>query len=186
MKRVLVPIAKGFEEIEAISIIDVLRRANIDVVVAGVGESKTVEGANGIKIECDTLANTLSAEDLNMVVLPGGWGGTDILSKDEHIQKILKDMASSDKRVGAICAAPFALNQAGVLADEFTCYPSVEEQINKNGYRSDKMVVKSGNVMTSRGPGTALCFGLSIVRELAGEEQYQALKSGLLADYCQE
>ena len=185
MAKVLVPIAEGFEEIEAISIIDVLRRGNIEVVVAGVTD-KSVKGANGITIECDTLIESIKVDELDMVVLPGGWGGTDILAKNEKVQNILKELSSSNKRVGAICAAPFALNQAGVLKDEFTCYPSVEEQINHNGYRSDKMVVKSGNVLTSRGPGTAICFGLAIVRELVGEETYQTLKSGLLADFCQE
>lgn len=183
MAKVVVPIAEGFEEIEAVSLIDVMRRGGIEVVVAGVN-NKLVQGANGIKIECDTLIDSVSSSDLDMIVLPGGWGGTDILAKDEKVQNLIKEMANSDKRVGAICAAPFALNQAGVLQDEYTCYPSVEEQIQKDGYRSDRMVVKSGNVLTSRGPGTAICFGLAIVRELVGEETYQALKGGLLADYC--
>ncbi len=185
MKRVLVPIASGFEEIEAVAIIDVLRRGGLDVIVAGVGE-RSVTGANKLTIETDRLAETVSADELDMIVLPGGWGGTDILSKDEHIQNLLKNMDSESKNIGAICAAPFALYRAGVLKSEFTCYPSVEENIDSSGYNREKMVVRSENVMTSRGPGTAICFGLQIVRELVDEETYLALKGGLLADYCED
>ncbi len=82
--------------------------------------------------------------------------------------------------VGAICAAPYALNKAGVLGDNYTCYPSVEEEIKKDGYRTDKMVVTDGNIITSRGPGTALCFGLEIVKRLVGVDSYKAVKEGML------
>jgi 4-methyl-5(b-hydroxyethyl)-thiazole monophosphate biosynthesis len=185
-KRVLVPLALGFEELEAIAIIDVLRRAEIEVIVAGV-DKKTVSGANGIKVEADTLISEVSSDDLDMVVLPGGWGGTDILAINENVQNILKEMNAKDKKIGAICAAPFALSEAGVLKDNFTCYPSVEERIEKNsGYNSSQMVVRDGNVITSRGPGTAICFGLQIVRDLIGEEMYNGLKEGLLATYCED
>ncbi len=186
MSKVLVPLANGFEEIEAVSIIDVLRRADIEVIVAALDSNKLVEGANGIKVEADTSIPNVDVESLDMVVLPGGWGGTHALAEDENVQQILKEMDQKGKNIGAICAAPFALNAAGVLKDEYTCYPSVEEQINKEGYQGDKaMVVESRNVMTSRGPGTALCFALSIVKKLKGEEMYTMLKDGLLASYCE-
>jgi 4-methyl-5(b-hydroxyethyl)-thiazole monophosphate biosynthesis len=185
-KKVLVPLALGFEELEAVAIIDVLRRGGIEVIVAGV-DKKSVSGANGIVIEADTLVSEVSAKNLDMVVLPGGWGGTDILAINENIQNILKEMKADDKKIGAICAAPFALSEAGVLGENFTCYPSVEERIEKNsGYSSEKMVVRDGNVMTSRGPGTAICFGLQIVRDLIDEETYKNLKDGLLATYCED
>jgi len=183
-KKILIPMANGVEELEAVAIIDVLRRGGLDVTVAGV-ENLEVEGANKIVIKADKLLDEVDSSTLDMVVLPGGWGGTDILAKDERVQSILKEMNSSGKNIGAICAAPFALNVAGVLNSNFTCYPSVEEQIRTEGYSSDKMVVKDGNVMTSRGPGTAICFGLSIVRELVDEETYLSLKGWLLADYCE-
>jgi len=186
MSSVLVPLANGFEEIEAVSIIDVLRRADIEVVVAALDSNKLVEGANGIKIEADTSIQNVDVDQLDMVVLPGGWGGTHALAEDENVQSILKEMDAKGKNIGAICAAPFALNAAGVLKSRYTCYPSVEEQIDKDGYEGDKaMVVESENVMTSRGPGTALCFALSIVKKLKGEESYMMLKEGLLATYCE-
>ncbi|NPA65917.1 MAG: DJ-1/PfpI family protein [Epsilonproteobacteria bacterium] len=186
MAKVLVPLANGFEEIEAVSIIDVLRRADIEVIVAALNNNKLVTGANGIKIEADTSVGNVDVESLDMVVLPGGWDGTYALADDENIQNILKEMDAKGKNIGAICAAPYALNKAGVLKEKFTCYPSVEEQIDNDGYQGDSaMVVEDQNVMTSRGPATALCFALSIVKKLKGEEMYEMLKGGLLATYCE-
>lgn len=183
-KKVLVPLAVGFEEIEAVNIIDVLRRAGINVIVSAVAKELTVQGTNGIIVKADNHISEVDVDTLDMVVLPGGWGGTDILAEDETVQNILKTMNEKQKLVGAICAAPFALNAAGVLSQNFTCYPSVEEKIRLEGYSDQDPVVKEGNIMTSRGPGTAICFGLAIVRELVDEETYLGLKAGLLADFC--
>lgn len=185
MSRVLVPLANGFEEIEAVSIIDVLRRAGIEVIVASLSDEMLVQGANGIRIQADTEVQALSAEELDMIVLPGGWDGTYALADDENVQNLLREMDAKGKNIGAICAAPFALNKAGVLKEKYTCYPSVEQEIRKEGYQGDTaMVVEDQNVMTSRGPATALCFGLEIAKKLKGEETYKALKEGLLASYC--
>lgn len=185
-KKVLVPIAEGFEEIEAVSIIDVLRRGGIEVLVRSLDETLEVKGANGITVKADAPIGDLGADELDMVVLPGGWGGTDRLAVDEKVQALLKAMDAKGKQIGAICAAPFALNAAGVLKENYTCYPSVEEQIRLEGYGGDAhQVVEDQNVMTSRGPGTAICFGLQIVRKLVGEETYEQLKAGLLATYCE-
>ncbi len=183
MAKVCVPLAKGFEEIEAVSLIDVMRRGGIEVVVAGVNE-ELVTGANGITVKADTDIKYVLADELDMIVLPGGWEGTHMLAENERVQELLKEMKAKEKVVGAICAAPFALKAAGVLGSKYTCYPSVEEQIGKEGYTDKEKVVIDGNVMTSRGPGTAICFGLEIVKRLVGEETYMSLKEGLLADYC--
>jgi len=184
-KKVLVPLAEGFEEIEAVTIIDVLRRAGIEVLVRSLGGNTEVTGANGITVKADAPLGTLGADDIDMIVLPGGWGGTNRLAEDETVQFLLKAMDEKEKPIGAICAAPFALNAAGVLKEKFTCYPSVEEQIRTEGYLgAQQQVVEDRNVMTSRGPGTAICFGLQIVRKLAGEEAYLTLKEALLASCC--
>ena len=164
MANVLVPLAVGFEEIEAVSIIDVLRRGGIKVTVSAVAKELSVQGANGISIKADNHISEVDVESLDMIVLPGGWGGTNILAEDETVQGILKTMNGKQKLVGAICAAPFALNAAGILSENFTCYPSVEEQIRLEGYTDKSQVVEEGNILTSRGPGTAICFGLAIVR----------------------
>lgn len=183
MAKILVPLAKGFEEIEAISIIDVCRRAEIEVVVAGVN-STSVLGANGITVNADVLLEDIKNDTFNMIVLPGGVEGTNILAEDQTIQNMLKDQYSNNELVGAICAAPIALHKAGALNENYTCYPSCETSIRQEGYSTQNAVVKDGNVITSRGPGTAICFGLSIVKELVGDETYEALKAGLLADFC--
>ena len=183
--KVLVPLAVGFEEIEAVSIIDVLRRGEIEVLVASLDENFLVKGANGITLEADMQVKDIDADDIEMIVLPGGWDGTYALADDINVQNILKEMDAKGKNIAAICAAPFALNRAGVLKSKYTCYPSVEDEIKKDGYQGDKsMVIQDGNVMTSRGPGTALCFALSIVKRLKGEEMYNTLKAGLLASFC--
>lgn len=185
MPRVLVPIAEGFEEIEAIAVIDVMRRAGIEVIMGSLDEHLLVKGAHGVAVQADRPVKGLNADDLDMIVLPGGWGGTKALAHDAAIQTLLQEMDAKGKNIGAICAAPFALEAAGVLKEGYTCYPSVEEQIKTPGYRGDSdAVVESGNVMTSRGPGTAICFGLAIVKKLVGNEAYNGLRSGLLADYC--
>lgn len=186
MNKVLVPLAGGFEEIEAVAIIDVLRRANIEVLVASLDEDATVKGANGIGIVTDLHVEDVSVDELDMIVLPGGVDGTYKLAEDKNVQRILKDMDSKGKNIGAICAAPFALNKAGVLKQNYTCYPSFEEHIRTDGYMADKaMVIQDENIMTSRGPATAICFALEIVKKLEGQEVYLMLKSGLLADFCE-
>lgn len=185
MLRVLVPIAEGFEEIEAVSIIDVLRRAGIEVIMGSLNENLLVKGANGITVHADCSIKGIKADELDMIVLPGGWGGTKALAQDVGIQNLLKEMDAKGKNIGAICAAPYALYTAGVLREGYTCYPSVEDEIDLAGYRGDAdAVVQSGNIMTSRGPGTAICFGLAIVKKLVGNETYEKLRGGLLADYC--
>lgn len=185
MPTIVVPIATGFEEIEAVSIIDVVRRSGIEVIIAHVDEEPTVRGANNIAMVCDRPLQGITSDMIDMIVLPGGWGGTDILAVNETVQSLLKDMDSKKKYIAAICAAPFALNAAGVLRENFTCYPSVEEKIPNKNYLGDaQQVVYDAHIMTSRGPGTAICFGLHIVKRLLGEESYLGLKEGLLASYC--
>ncbi len=184
-KKVLVPLATGFEEIEAVSIIDVLRRAEIEVLVASLDDEMQVDGANGISVVSDMHIKEIVIDELDMIVLPGGWDGTYALADDRYVQQILKEMDAKGKNIGAICAAPFALHKAGVLKEKYTCYPSVEDEIKKEGFMGDMaMVVEHENVMTSRGPATAICFALEIVKKLKGVESYEMLKAGLLADFC--
>ena len=183
--RVLVPLADGFEEIEAVTIIDVLRRAEIEVIVSYLGAESLVKGANGITIKGEVQIAEVKSQTLDMIVLPGGWDGADVLADDENVIRILKEMDKKSKLIGAICAAPIVLNKAGVLKQNYTCYPSAEERIRLDGYQGDKaMVVEDENIMTSRGPGTTICFALEIVKKLKGEDVYNMLKNGLLANYC--
>lgn len=186
MASVLVPIAKGFEELEAVALIDVMRRGGIDVRVAYLEDElqgSLVLGANGITIQADTSIKNIISDDFDMMVLPGGWGGTYALAENARIIELLQEFKAT-KVVGAMCAAPFALKKAGVLGHEYTCYPDAKEEIDHPGYRGDLKVVNDGNVMTSQGPGTAVCFGLAIVERLVGRESMQAVKDGMLLGYC--
>lgn len=184
MKQILIPIADGTEEIEAVTLIDVLRRARLVVTVASVGSELTIEGANGISIVADRTIDECHVDDFDMILLPGGWGGTDVFSESETLQTMLKIMNEKNKTIGAICAAPYALHTAGVLSQNFTCYPSVEEKIRLEGYDNNQKVIEDGNIITSRGPGTAMCLALYLVKKFAGVETYEGLKAGLLADFC--
>lgn len=187
MASVLLPLADGFEEIEAVSLVDIMRRGGIEVRIAYLdGEFNTdlVTGTNGITVQADTSIKNVITEEFDMIVLPGGWGGTNHLAENPRVQTLLKEFKNRGKYVAAMCAAPYALHIAGVLNHHYTCYPSVEEKIRKEGYTDQEKVVTDGMVMTSRGPGTAICFGLEIVRKLVGEESYEAVKSGTLSDFC--
>ena len=186
MPKVLVPLAKGFEEIEAVSMIDIMRRGGLEVLVRSLDDTLEVQGANGIIVKAEGSIVGVSADEIDMIVLPGGWDGTYALADDINVQALLKAMDKKGKDIGAICAAPFALKKAGVLKETYTCYPSVEDEIKQEGYLGDvHQVVQTQNVMTSRGPGTAICFGLAIVKRLMGEASYKAVREGTLATFCQ-
>jgi 4-methyl-5(b-hydroxyethyl)-thiazole monophosphate biosynthesis len=186
MASVLLPIAKGFEELEAVALIDVMRRGGIEVSVAYLEDElqgSLVLGANGITLQADTSIKNIISDDFDMMVLPGGWDGTYALAENARIIELLQQFKAT-KVVGAMCAAPFALKKAGVLGNKYTCYPGAKDEIDHPGYRDDMKVVTDGNVMTSQGPGTAVCFGLAIVERLVGKESMQAVKEGMLLEYC--
>lgn len=184
MSRVLVPLATGFEEIEAITVIDVLRRGGIKVIMGSLTHNLLVSGAHGVVIQADCHIADLSVDELDMIVLPGGWNATKALASDKVVQSLLKVMNSQGKNIGAICAAPYALNAAGVLKTGYTCYPGIEDDIAVSGYDSSKMVVESANIITSRGPATAICFALAIVKKLVGSDICAEIEANLLADNC--
>lgn len=183
MARVVLPLAEGFEELEAVALIDVMRRGGVDVRIAYVGDSPLVLGANGITIEADNSIDNIKADEFDMMVLPGGWGGTYGLAENEKVISLLQEF-KANKIVGAMCAAPYVLKKAGVLGNDYTCYPGAKEEIDHPGYREDSKVVVDDNVMTSQGPGTAVCFGLAILERLVGVQSMQKVKEGMLLDYC--
>lgn len=178
MAKIIIPISNGFEEIEAITIIDVCRRADIEVTIAGI-EDLEITGAHGIKIISDATIENISSDNFNMIVLPGGLPNAFTLAKNEKVQSLLKEFKENNKKIGAICAAPYALHTAGVLNENFTCYPSFEKKIRLDGYHEDAVVIDS-NVITSRGPATAMSFALEIVKTLCDEDIYANVKNGLL------
>lgn len=177
--KVAVVLANGFEELEAISIIDILRRAEIDAASVGL-DKKCVCGAHGVEMIADEILDDIKVSEFDMIVLPGGLPGAENLAKSERLGQVLRDFDANNTKIGAICAAPWALATAGVLKSSYTCYPGFESQIAHPGYTNSANVVKDQNIMTSKGPATAMEFALQIVRELKGEQVYSKLKSDLL------
>jgi 4-methyl-5(b-hydroxyethyl)-thiazole monophosphate biosynthesis len=183
MASVLLPLATGFEELEAVSLIDVLRRGGVEVRIAYVDE-EMVLGANGITLKAETSIKNVISEEFDMILLAGGWDNAYSLRDNPRVQELIAEFYNDKKVVGAMCASVLALKEAKVLGSSYTCYPMAKEEVNHKGYRDDMMVVTDGNIMTSRGPGTALCFGLEILKRLVGVESYQAVKEGMLLDFC--
>ncbi len=179
MKRVLIPLAPGFEEIEAVTVIDVLRRAGVEVATAGT-QTGPIEGSRGIWVTADKLLDDVRAEEFDMVVLPGGAKGVENLRKHPRLIPILGEFFANQKPVGAICAAPSLLASAGLLrGKQMTCHPSVKEQVAAAGIYSEQRVVTDGSIITSRGPGTAMEFALKLVEILAGPEKVSELKQAM-------
>jgi 4-methyl-5(b-hydroxyethyl)-thiazole monophosphate biosynthesis len=175
--RILVPFADGFEEIEALTLVDVLRRAGISVDMVGV-PSTLITGAHGVKVYTDKRLNEINPEDYDGIVLPGGNPGYINLGKSSRLIEIIKKFNSEKKLVAAICASPSILAQAGVLSDKkATIYPGMEKEIP---YPRGERVVVDGNVITSQGPGTAIEFALKIVEFLLGKEKAIKLKNVLI------
>jgi 4-methyl-5(b-hydroxyethyl)-thiazole monophosphate biosynthesis len=176
---IVVPLAEGFEEIEAATIIDVLRRAELPVTVAGLG-SGAVTGAHGIAFETDCSIDAIEPGSVRMVVLPGGLPGAHNLRDDERVIGLVRAVHDAGRHVAAICAAPIVLARAGVLEGRpATSYPGFESELAGAEVVEDR-VVRADRVITSRGPGTALEFALGLVDELAGRAKAQELAAGML------
>ena len=180
MKQVLVPLAPGFEELEAVTIIDLLRRANIDVIVAGL-QGGPLTGSRGTKILPDFILDDLPDIPFDMIVLPGGQPGADNLRDDPRIEKLLVEVSRAGGITAAICAAPKVLASAGLLEDRnMTSYPGAMSGIEVNGMKNTgAAVVVDGNVVTSRGPGTAIEFTLELIEILVGEGVRYQVEEGL-------
>lgn len=180
MAKLVIPISNGFEEIEAVSIIDICRRAQIKVTIAALENLLTL-GAHNIKIEADCMIEEIKESDFDMIVLPGGLPNAFTLAKNKQVINLLKQFKEKDKNIGAICAAPFALHIADVLNKNYTCYPSFEEKIRLDGYQNSDQFIIDGKVITSRGPATAMSFALQIVEILKGKELSNKIRSEILA-----
>jgi 4-methyl-5(b-hydroxyethyl)-thiazole monophosphate biosynthesis len=180
MAKVLVPIAEGCEELEAVTIIDLLRRAGIEVITAGL-EAGPVKASRGVVLIPDTTLDEALSQEYDMVVLPGGGPGSDRLDADVRIRDLLIKMANSEKFTAAICAAPKVLNNAGLLKGKAaTCYPGVLEDSDLPGLDTNQPVVQDGKVVTSRGPGTAIDFSLTLIENLIDSKTRDEVEAGLV------
>ena len=177
---VLVPLAPGFEEIEAVTIIDVLRRAGVEVRVAALGHGP-VTGAHGITLATNCGLGEVDADGLAMLVLPGGQPGTTNLKADARVLELVRRLDASGRHVAAICAAPSVLAAAGVLEGRSaTSHPSVRDQLAGAKVVGSPRVVRAGRVLTSQGVGTALEFALELVAELRGAARARELAAAML------
>lgn len=180
MSQVLVPLANGCEELEAVTIIDLLRRAGVDVTVAGLEEG-IVTASRGVLLQPDMTLDEALRQDYDMVVLPGGGPGADRLNDDSRIRDLLVEMANSEKFTAAICAAPKVLAAAGVLqGKQATCYPGIMNVDTLPGLDNSQAVVQDGKVVTSRGPGTAIDFTLTLIENLEGKAKRDEVEAGLV------
>jgi 4-methyl-5(b-hydroxyethyl)-thiazole monophosphate biosynthesis len=179
--KVLVLLAEGFEEIEALTVVDILRRAEIDVTAAGLREG-IVEGSHGIKVIPDLALNKIDPADFDALVLPGGFPGFANLGEDERVLQMIIEMDRAGKWVAAICGAPSVLIKAGITAGRrATVSPSGRKQMEACAIYSPERVVVDGNLVTSQAPGTAMEFALRLVELLAGEDRMLAIKAQTLA-----
>jgi len=175
MSKVYVFFAEGFEEIEALTVVDMLRRVNVETVMVSVGAERIVKGAHNIPVVTDGLFAEFSYEDGTMAVLPGGMPGTNHLMAHEGLKKVLLSYHEAKKYLAAICAAPSVLGMNGLLEGRHaTCYPGFEEKLLGAKALPDA-VVMDGTIITSRGMGTAISFGATLVSVLAGEETAEEL-----------
>lgn len=180
MKKALVTLAPGFEEIETITVVDILRRAGARVTLAAIEEGP-IQGSRGISVVPDCLLADVNADEFDLVVLPGGLPGTTHLQNDQRVLDLVRTMNDARKTIGAICAAPTVLQTAGIIQDKtVTSHPSVKDKLNGVRYSEDRVVV-DGNIVTSRGPGTAMEFAMKLVEILFDEERVRAVNDGVMA-----
>lgn len=180
MKRVLVVLAPGFEEIEAFAPVDILRRAGAYVVTAGTVDGVIV-GRNDIKVLADESLDKVEGDDFDMLVLPGGIGSTENMISDDRIRRIIEHFSEEGKYLAAICAASTVLSNAGVTKGrKVTSHPSVQTEFHHEMYSEDRVVV-DGNIITSRAPGTALEFAFKLVELLFGKAKVAEVNGGVLA-----
>ncbi|TDA32442.1 MAG: DJ-1 family protein [Hadesarchaea archaeon] len=181
MMKALVFLAPGFEEIEAMTIVDLLRRGGVEVVTAGL--ETPVEGSHGVKVLPDKKLEEVRVEEFDAVICPGGYPGYENLKKNQRVLEMVKEAAQRNKIVAAICGAPSVLAEAGVLkGKKGTIYPGMEAELKKAGGKPSKgLVVVDGKVITSMGPATAFAFALELLKRLAGRKKAEEVKKATLA-----
>jgi len=182
MEKVILFLADGFEEIEAFAVVDILRRGGVDISTMSINDKLEVIGKSNIRVFADMIFDKSLALNSEMVILPGGGDGTNNLKKSENIIEIIKYFSENNKKISAICAAPSILGCNGILKDyKAICYPGFEEFL-EGAEIIDKPVVSDRNIITSKGPGTAIDFALEILKNLKGEKCSETVRKGLI--YC--
>lgn len=180
--RVIIPLASGFEEIEAVTLIDVLRRGGVEVVTVALDDcGMDVEGAHKIGFVADEIWDADAIASADMILLPGGLVGTRALKADQRVLDAIRDFNKRGRFVGAICAAPVVLHAAGILKGrKVTCYPGMEGSLPEAIFQPDVAVVRDGTIITGSGPATAMAFALAVLEMLVSSECRAETAQGLL------
>lgn len=179
MSKVGIFLADGFEEIEGLTVVDLLRRAGIQIDTISIMKRKEITGAHNIIIMADQLFEDVINEEYNMLILPGGMPGTKNLGAHEGLVKLLKQFAEEKKNISAICAAPSVLGDNGILKGrKAICYPGFEERLEGAAIKEEPVVVDE-NIITSQGMGTAIDFGLAIIEKLINKETALKIKASI-------
>jgi DJ-1 family protein len=180
MKKIFLFLANGFEEIEAIATVDVLRRGEIGVTTVSISDKKEVTGAHNVTVLADVLFNETNFNEGDMLVLPGGMPGASNLNEHEGLKQLLLKYNAEGKLITAICAAPLVLGGLGLLKDKrATCYPSFEPTLTGATHVEDGVVV-DGNITTGKGPGFTIDFALTLVQQLQGKGMADEVAGGML------
>jgi 4-methyl-5(b-hydroxyethyl)-thiazole monophosphate biosynthesis len=180
MKNLCVFLADGFEEIEALTPVDVFRRAGLPVLTVSVSDMHTVTGSHNIIVTADTTLSELDRENIEMIILPGGMPGASNLDKNLSLDKLIIDFANKSKPISAICAAPMVLGKRGILKGKrATCYPGFEQYLEGANYTSS-LVEIDGNIITGKGPGAAFDFSYIIAEKYVGVEKIVQLKKSMM------
>lgn len=180
MKKVVLFLANGFEEIEAVGTIDVLRRAQIPVTTISITDNKTVTGVHDIPVVADTTFNEADFTDFDVLVLPGGMPGAKNLNEHDGLKNLIKEYNTEGKMIAAICAAPMVLGGLGLLDEKrATCYPGFEPEL-VGAKITEENVVVDGNITTGKGPGLVFDFALRLVEQIAGLHTRREVQEGLL------
>lgn len=182
--KVLVPLAQGCEELEAVTIIDLLVRGEVNVVTASLDENKVITASRGVQLVAQQTLSEVINDEFDMVVLPGGLPGADNLDEDKRVIELLQSVVKKGGVAAAICAAPKVLLSAGLLDNKAaTSYPGViTDQIDIGLQWLDKAVVEDGQIITSRGPGTAMDFSLFLLERLQGKAMREKVEQSLVRE----
>ncbi len=182
METIYVFFAEGFEEVEALTPVDVLRRGGLNVKTVSVTGNNQVAGAHGVPVVCDTLFEKESFSDASMLVLPGGMPGAQNLSEHDGLRKLILSFNAAAKPLAAICAAPMVYGKLGLLkGKKVTCYPGFEQYLEGADYTA-RLVEQDGYFITGKGPGAAMSFAFAILEHFCGKDKVRELKAGMIVE----
>lgn len=183
MAKVIALLKTGFEEIEALTIVDYLRRAEIEVDMVSTVDDINVTGAHGITVKTDVMLDDINADEIDLVFVPGGMPGAKDLKEDERVIDLIKKIDENGHVIAAICAAPIVLEEAGVLKDKIaTSYPGFDQELKSLKEYKEELIVIDQNVVTSRGPATAAYLALQLIELIKGQNASEEIKKDILLD----